>query len=323
MRLPNGAEGKPPPQLVPAKRNVQKVPAASKPLRRRSPLRVPFTKWAFGPALAIPRANNPLRSCAVVGCVFSSVLVKKRSRSERLLEDALDALTAALTEGGAAWMIIGGIAVIARGVRRFTTDIDAAVRGDGVTIETLIAALARQEIVPRIDDAREFAELNLVLLLRHLPTGVDLDVSLAWSAFEHEALEAATIAKFGRTSARMATPSALVVLKALAGRPRDYEDVEALLVLHPGINLDEVRAHIAKLASLADAPELVLAFEQSVHRVLPGVGLTTPSITKHVSTRRKKTTRSGKKASGKKPSARSGKKPSARTGKKPSAKRDK
>ena len=31
-------------------------------------------------------------------------------------------------------MVIGGIAVIARGVRRFTTDIGAAIRGDEIEI---------------------------------------------------------------------------------------------------------------------------------------------------------------------------------------------
>jgi hypothetical protein len=40
-------------------------------------------------------------------------------------------------------MVIGGIAVIARGVRRFTADIAAAIRGDEITIDQLLAALAR------------------------------------------------------------------------------------------------------------------------------------------------------------------------------------
>jgi hypothetical protein len=42
----------------------------------------------------------------------------KRAKGERLLEDALAALARALDETGAPWMIIGGIAVIAHGVRR-------------------------------------------------------------------------------------------------------------------------------------------------------------------------------------------------------------
>ena len=52
---------------------------------------------------------------------------------------------------------IGGIAVIARGVRRMTTDIDAAVRGDQVDVATFLDALAKKRIVPRINDVERFA----------------------------------------------------------------------------------------------------------------------------------------------------------------------
>ena len=44
-------------------------------------------------------------------------------------------------------MIIGGIAVIARGVRRMTTDIDAVVQGDAISIDTLVTTLAEHGIV--------------------------------------------------------------------------------------------------------------------------------------------------------------------------------
>jgi hypothetical protein len=47
----------------------------------------------------------------------------KRAKGERGLEDALAALAGALDETGAPWMVIGGIAY---GVRRFTTDSNAA-----------------------------------------------------------------------------------------------------------------------------------------------------------------------------------------------------
>lgn len=117
-------------------------------------------------------------------------------------------------------MIIGGVAVISHGVRRLTTDIDAVVRGDSITARQLVRRLARHAIRPRIEDAATFADRNLVLLLRHEPTGVDLDVSLGWSTLEHEALEARTEAAFGRVKTYMATPADLVVFKAVAARPR-------------------------------------------------------------------------------------------------------
>jgi hypothetical protein len=40
-------------------------------------------------------------------------------------------------------MLIGGLAVIARGVRRFTTDIDAVVQGDAVELDGLMQSLAQ------------------------------------------------------------------------------------------------------------------------------------------------------------------------------------
>ena len=189
----------------------------------------------------------------------------KRKRGD--LEGALGALVSALSEAGAPFMIIGGIAVIARGVRRFTTDIDAAVRGDAITVVRLARVLARHGIEPRIEDAVAFARKNLVLLLRHAASGADLDVSLAWSSFEHHALDAADEAAFGAVRTKMATPSDLVVFKAIAGRPRDLDDIEALLTLYPRIKLRAVRARVVELTELAGAPELMERFDQVVARV--------------------------------------------------------
>jgi len=79
-------------------------------------------------------------------------------------------------------MIIGGIAVIARGVRRMTTDIDAVIRGDAIELDDLLPLLADHEITPRIDDAIAFARANYVLLLRHDPSKVDFDLSFGWTS---------------------------------------------------------------------------------------------------------------------------------------------
>lgn len=190
-----------------------------------------------------------------------------RVKHDRLLEAALEALARGLTESRVPWAVIGGVAVIARGVRRFTTDIDVAVRGDAISVESLLKVLAKFSIAPRIHDAVPFAEANLVLLLRHQESGVDLDVSLAWSAFEHDALATSTMTSFGRVRAPMCTAESLLVFKAIAGRPKDFEDAEALLALHPDIDRDRARSRVAELSELAEAPELLVAFEQLLRRV--------------------------------------------------------
>ncbi|HEY5924595.1 MAG TPA: hypothetical protein VIV11_23110, partial [Kofleriaceae bacterium] len=77
-------------------------------------------------------------------------------------------------EGRAA--IIGGIAVIARGVPRLTRDIDVAIAGQDISVQDLAAELSGVGIVPRISDALAFAEESQVLLARHKESGVDIDV---------------------------------------------------------------------------------------------------------------------------------------------------
>ncbi|MEN9581710.1 MAG: hypothetical protein RJA70_4719 [Pseudomonadota bacterium] len=186
----------------------------------------------------------------------------KRAKGERLLEAALTALAQGLTESGAPWMVIGGVAIIARGVRRFTTDIDAAVRGDATNPTELLKTFSKHAIVPRIANALTFAEANLVLLLRHESTGVDLDVSFAWSTFEQDALAASTLTQFGSVRAPMCTAEDLVVFKAIAGRPKDIEDAEALLILYPDIDRVRVRTCVGELAALADEPEMLKALDE-------------------------------------------------------------
>ncbi|MCC7536270.1 MAG: hypothetical protein IT379_08655 [Deltaproteobacteria bacterium] len=192
--------------------------------------------------------------------------MRGRRAADRRLERALEALRLALDSTRAAWMTIGGIAVIARGVHRLTTDIDAAVRGDAVEIGALLQALATQEIVGRIPDVEAFGRTNLVLLLEHVPTRVPLDVSLAWTGFERDAISARSDARFGRVVVPMATAEDLVILKAVAGRPKDIEDVVGLLVLHRGIDLVRVRTCVAELAFLAEVPEIVEELERAIRR---------------------------------------------------------
>ena len=180
------------------------------------------------------------------------------------LEKALAEIASALRAAGVSWMVIGGIASIARGVRRMTTDIDVVVRGDETTPAAMIRALTTRRIVPRIADAEAFASERLVLLLRHEPTGVDLDLSFGWTRFEHEALEARSDATYGSVVAPMARAEDLVIFKAMAARPKDIEDATSLMLMYKEIDVDRVRRHLAELAELADESSLMSGLEEVI-----------------------------------------------------------
>jgi hypothetical protein len=167
-------------------------------------------------------------------------------------------------------MVIGGLAVIARGVRRFTTDIDAVVQGDAVDLSALLKSLARNNIVPRIPDAKAFATANLILLVAHEPTGVELDLSLGWTGFEREALEARSPVAFGLLRIPTASAEDLVIFKVVAAREVDLQDARTLMALYPKIDLDRIRSRVRELAALMDEPGRLALFDQLVREVSAG-----------------------------------------------------
>jgi hypothetical protein len=165
-------------------------------------------------------------------------------------------------------IVIGGIAVIARGVPRVTRDVDVAFSGAEVTLSGLLTDLDAAGIVPRIDDAIEFAAESQVLLSRHAKTGVDIDVSFAWLPFEMEAIAAASPAMLGAAQLPVAQPEDLVIYKTVAWRPQDQQDIERLLALHGArMNLARVRRHVQELGEAMEE-DRIRALDALILRVL-------------------------------------------------------
>lgn len=76
----------------------------------------------------------------------------------------------------------------------------------------------RARIVPRIPDWNDLVEKAQVLLLVHAPTGIGIDISLAWLPFEQQALDHAEVKAFAGTSIRAVRPEDLLIYKLIAHR---------------------------------------------------------------------------------------------------------
>lgn len=164
-------------------------------------------------------------------------------------------------------MLIGGLAVVARGVARTTRDVDATLPGDAVALPDLLASLAAVGIVPRVQDAAAFARRTQVLLLRHAGTGIDVDLTLAFAPFELEAIARADEVSIGRTRMRIARPEDLVVYKVVGGRPIDLADIDELLVLHAAaMDLQRVRLLAAEVAEALDDPARLASLDAALAR---------------------------------------------------------
>jgi hypothetical protein len=164
-------------------------------------------------------------------------------------------------------MLIGGIAVIARGVPRLTRDVDATIAGGTMDFAELLDRLREHDLVPRIDDAAHFASVNQVLLLRHDASGIDVDLSIGWLPFELDAIAAAERLNVAGVEVAVARAEDLIVYKSVAFRPQDQQDIERLLILYGhALDLPRIRRLVAEFASALEQPEIPEALERIISR---------------------------------------------------------
>ena len=153
-------------------------------------------------------------------------------------------------------VIIGGIAASLLGTPRFTADLDAVFLLSVDDIPRLLQEAARQGIEPRIPDAEAFARKNRVLLLRHTTSGTDIDLSLGILPFEYEMVERSSLVNVGALQLRLPTPEDLIIMKAIAHRPKDLADIEAIAASHPDLDEERIRDWVEQFGEALDLPEL-------------------------------------------------------------------
>lgn len=98
-----------------------------------------------------------------------------------------------------------------------------------------------------------------VLPLSH-PSGMEVDLVLAGSGLERLALDRATTASLDGVEVPVAHATDLVVMKVLAGRGKDLDDVRALLVAGE-VDLNEVRDLLGQLEAALDRSDLLRTLE--------------------------------------------------------------
>lgn len=153
--------------------------------------------------------------------------------------------------------IIGGIAVLRWGEPYATQDVDVSLLcGFGNEEQYIDGFLAA--FPARVGGAREFALANRVVLAR-ASNGVAIDLVLTGIPYEEKVIARATDFAFA-PEAVVTTCSAedLIVLKAFAGRPKDWAAVRGVLARQGGrLDWAYVEEHLALFCELKGEPELM------------------------------------------------------------------
>ena len=150
---------------------------------------------------------------------------------------------------------IGGIAVQRWGNPRFTVDVDLTLLTGYGSEERFVDAML-EDLEPRRADARQFAVLHRVLLVRS-KTGVDVDVALGALPFEERRVARASVWSLASgTELRTCSAEDLIVHKVFAGRDRDWDDVRGVLARkHGKLDWTIIRDELPPLLELKEAPE--------------------------------------------------------------------
>ena len=161
---------------------------------------------------------------------------------------------------------IGGLSVIRWGEIRVTQNIDLYILC-GFGNEAQYATELTGTYTSRIEDPLSFAMANRVLLLA-APNGVGVDISLSGLPFEEEMIQRATSFLF-QPGCSLITCSAedLIVLKAFAARPKDWGDIEGI-VMRSGKQLDTgyIIEKLTPLCELKESPEIVDKLKNTLER---------------------------------------------------------
>ena len=86
--------------------------------------------------------------------------------------------------------------------------------------------------------------------------GTDIDLSLGILPFEVEMIERSTMLEVGSIMLRLPTPEDLIILKAVAHRPKDLLDIQAISVCHLDMDRDRIRNWVEQFGEALDMPDL-------------------------------------------------------------------
>lgn len=153
-------------------------------------------------------------------------------------------------------VIIGGIATGFLGKPRFTVDLDAIFLASVKEIPKILDLAKKEGIETRTQDAAEFAKRSRVLLLRHNESGINIDISLGILPFEEEVVNRSVLHNVGTLSVRLPTPEDLIILKAVAHRPKDLLDIREIVLNNPDLDVSRIQHWVREFAKLLEAPEL-------------------------------------------------------------------
>jgi hypothetical protein len=175
--------------------------------------------------------------------------------------DALQRVDAFLRELGIPYVVIGGIANAVRGEPRATHDADLKVLVQGMTIAEF-RALAETRFKPYRRPWLGRAESTLIISIE-VASDMIVDMLVAVLPYEELAIRRAEMIEVEDLSLPVCTAEDLIIHKAIADRPKDWLDIEKILLRQGGkLDVEYVHSWLIQFADALEKPTLVARFDE-------------------------------------------------------------
>lgn len=92
--------------------------------------------------------------------------------------------------------------------------------------------------------------------MKHDPSGMEIDISLGVLPFEEEMVERGRVRTFANLSVRLPTPEDLIIMKAVAHRPKDMEDIRTIAAKYPDLDVKRIKEWVRAFGEILETPEL-------------------------------------------------------------------
>ncbi len=148
---------------------------------------------------------------------------------DKTLERALIDTVRVIEKKGIQYALIGGLAASIRGKMRATEDVDIVLHCDVLDALSLAESIDDTPLEPLFPNVSEVIRRSNILPLRHKQTGVTIDLAIGLSGFERQVIERATSVKIARRHLQVSTAEDLLLMKLLADRPQDQQDIKGIL----------------------------------------------------------------------------------------------
>ena len=102
--------------------------------------------------------------------------------------------------------------------------------------------------------------------MRHAASGINIDLTFGRLPFEQAAIDRSEIHDIAGLRVRLPRVEDLLIMKAVARRPKDLQDIEGLLAAHPEADVAAVRQGVREFATAMSMSDMLDDFDKVVAR---------------------------------------------------------